>query len=319
VEYGSDDGRRARVFLPRPPAGPGPTIVLPPRAPEEADAEPRKPAPDFPAATLTVLLPDGRPAAGAEVGTECVKGWWHGEFGGCLDDEGRTERDFDRGDRLRVTADPYGDDGGTVLPLTARIEGPGPWTIRWPTAEVVVRAVDESGAALPEFTVFLDTGQAPAAEEGAVRILGAGAGPLRLWVDAPGRRPHDLRLVLADGERREVVVRMNGDSAPGVSTRSPGPDLPRVAVADPPSRLALDRHAVDPLDQLPVPRPAAPDRQLERRAIRSHRQLELHRLPRGGRVHSPVLGDHGLSHLDSRGHSPFGPAYPVGTMPSNAR
>jgi hypothetical protein len=31
---------------------------------------------------------------------------------------------------------------------------------------------------------------------------------MRLWVGAEGRRVHDLRLLVAEGERREVVVRM---------------------------------------------------------------------------------------------------------------
>jgi hypothetical protein len=76
------------------------------------------------------------------------------------------------------------------------------------TGEVAVRAVEDSGVPIEEFAVALGGWKVVEAEGGVVRLPGVGAGPLRVWVAAPGRRMHDLRLVLAAGEKREVTVRM---------------------------------------------------------------------------------------------------------------
>lgn len=126
-----------------------------------------------------------------------------------LDEQGTAQTGFDRGARIVITRERE-DDSQVLLPLTARIEGPGPWTLRRPATEVTVCATDEKGAPLSEFEVRLEGGSGiEPMDDGVVRILGYSSGPLRFWVDAPGRRMRDLRLVLADGETREVVVRLN--------------------------------------------------------------------------------------------------------------
>jgi hypothetical protein len=217
VEYRAEDGRRARVLLDGPPAGPGPTLPLPPPVPEvpwvDESTRPR----DFPMARLAVLLPDGRPAGGAEV-LAVSAGSPHGPDARVrrsdqrfitLDEEGAGECGFDRGERLLVVA--RGDGAEGILPFETRIDGPGPWTLRWPVGEVAVRAVDEAGGSLSEFAVVTGAPGTYAVDavDGVVHLRGASKGPLRLWVSAPGRRIHDLRLVLAEGERRDVVVRMH--------------------------------------------------------------------------------------------------------------
>jgi hypothetical protein len=214
VEFRGDYCGRARIVLDGPPSGPGPALLLAPPAPEverfDEDTRPR----EIPADRLVVLLPDGKPAAGAEV--QVLSGVVsdgdpyrirRGEDRGrTLDENGAAWCAFDRGDRVSVTVE--GDDASTLLPLVARIEGPGPWTLRWPATEILVRAVDENGEPCPEFAVVLSGWDELDPVDGVVRLRGVGSGPLRLWVGAEGRRVHDLRLLVASGERREVVVRM---------------------------------------------------------------------------------------------------------------
>ncbi|NUN53720.1 MAG: hypothetical protein HUU06_13185, partial [Planctomycetaceae bacterium] len=215
VEFEAEDGRGARVFLEGPPEGEGPSFLLGPPIPWEEEEEPTARPRRFPPALLRVLLPDGTPAAWAD---GCARypappdprfpgfvraeeGWFR------LDETGATEISFDGGERVEVEAE--GGRGEGLLPLAARIEGPGPWTLRWPTGEVRVRAVDEAGDPLAEFSVSLGGWETLDAVEGSVLLRGVGAGPLRFWVAAEGRRMRDLRIVLAEGERREVVLRMN--------------------------------------------------------------------------------------------------------------
>ena len=80
---------------------------------------------------------------------------------------------------------------------------------RWPAAEVEIRAVDEAGAPLAEFAVVQESRKSLRAKDGVVRLRGAAAGPLRFWIQAPGRRARDVRLVLAEGDRRQVTAMLN--------------------------------------------------------------------------------------------------------------
>ena len=72
-----------------------------------------------------------------------------------------------------------------------------------------MRTTDEAGVPLSEFAVSLIGWYGLDPVEGVVRLRGVGGEPLRLWVAAPGRRMHDLRLFLAPGETRAVTVRMS--------------------------------------------------------------------------------------------------------------
>ena len=214
VEFRCDDGRVARVVLDGPPSGPGPALVLPRPDPEaewlDDDTRPR----DFPPARLVVLLADGKPATGSEVTVLSGVARPDDPYGIrrgkkrriALDPDAAAVCAFDHGDRVTVTVE--GDDAATILPLVTRIVGPGPWTLRWPATEIAVRAVDESGAPLPEFSVVLSGWDDVDRVDGVVRLRGAATGPLRLWVGAEGCRVHDLRLLVTPGERREIVVRM---------------------------------------------------------------------------------------------------------------
>lgn len=217
VEFLADDGWLARVLLDGPPSGPGPALVRPRPEPQPEWLDEETRAREFAPARLVVLRPDGTPAVGADV--DILSGVTQPsdpyavrrgeERSLVLDDEGAAVCAFDRGDRVTVTA--RGDDADTLVPLVARIDGPGPWTLRWPDTEIVVRAVDESDVALSDFTVVL-SGWGwidPAEGETVVRLRGTQSGPLRLWVGADGCRTHDVRLLVTAGERREVVVRMN--------------------------------------------------------------------------------------------------------------
>jgi hypothetical protein len=222
VEYDEGFGRSARAVLDGPPRGGGPALILPP--PEEEPA-PAPATPEVPEARLTVLLPDGSPAAGALITvTPREATGWTPSWSKDLDEEGSLEVALAPGDRIQVVVWPgEGQENVWLVPLEARIEGPGPWTFRWPavpegpgpwsrrwiSTEIDVRALDEKGTPVPEFSVLPDpTLVGVDAIDGVVRLLGASPGPLRVWVNAPGRRTHSLRLVVAGGERREVIVRM---------------------------------------------------------------------------------------------------------------
>jgi hypothetical protein len=219
VRFRADDGWKTQVVFDGPPRGDGRALVAPVVTPEEpdkssdADAEPPR---EFAPARLTVLLRDGSPAAGASVAIHTppritgppLRLVRAEERDVELDEHGSAQTGFDRGERVVVSQETE-DDSEVVLPLTARIDGPGPWMLRWPDTEVTVRATDEKGAPLTEFEVRLEGWSSLEPKDGVVRILGAASGPLRFWVDAPGRKMHDLRLVLTAGEKREVVVRLN--------------------------------------------------------------------------------------------------------------
>lgn len=219
VRFRAEDGWKAHLVFDGPPHGAGPALVAPVAQSEPAgnsSNEEAEPPCEIAPARLTVFLRDGRPAVGASVDIvtpprmmgppprfvrvekRCLE----------LDEQGAAQTGFDRGERVVVELEGE-DDSGVLLPLTARIDGPGPWTLRWPSSEVTVRATDETGAPLSDFEVRLEGWSGLDPKNGAVRILGAGSGPLRLWVDAPGRRMRDLRLVIAADEKREVVVRLN--------------------------------------------------------------------------------------------------------------
>jgi hypothetical protein len=215
VRFRAEDGREARVLLDGPPADAGPVLVLPPPTPRDSwfpeDDRPR----GLPAARLTVLLPDGTPAANADV--DALAAWNDRALTGAivrgdarsrqLDETGSVEAAFDRGERLTIRA--TGEGADTLLPFRATIDGPGPWTLRWPDGEVRVRIVDGAGAPIPWSTVALSGEDELTAEDGVLVLRGASAGPLRLWVGEEERRTRDLRLLLRPGEKREVVVRLN--------------------------------------------------------------------------------------------------------------
>lgn len=209
VEFRAADGRRARVLLDGPPSSEGPALVLPSPLEEAESDETRR---DSTKSRLRVLLPDGSPAddAWAEILSVLppdprFPGFRRGDEDSVhLGERGEAECSLQPGDRLTVMH--RTDDG--ILPFSERIRGPGPWVLRWPAGEVVIRAADETGAPLTEFSALLRGWDSIESEDGAVRLRGVSQGPLRLWVAAPGRRVHDLRLVLAEAERREITVRM---------------------------------------------------------------------------------------------------------------
>lgn len=216
VEYRAEDGRRARVLLDEPPSDAGPALVLPAPRPAGNEKEYGPRSRSLPKSSIKVRLPDGRPAADAyvdvlsrELPDPQAPGVPRGDEW-CLypDAQGTVEASFDVGDRLTVK--PRGDADAVLLPFEVRITGPGPWELDWPTGEVVVRAVDETGSPLREFAVVLGQRGSDAVDavDGMVHLRGASKGPLRLWVGAAGRRIHDLRMILKEGQKREVLVRM---------------------------------------------------------------------------------------------------------------
>lgn len=204
VVYREDDGRTARAVFDGPPAGEVPPLVLPAAPPEP----PGTTAPEigrFPKARLTMRRPDGRPAAGAELTIRgSLSSNVHYTSHATLDADGARELEPRPGARVEIEAK---NEAGLVT-FATRIDGPGPWRFAWPDTSIEVRAVDGDGAAVPEFAVICGD-DVFRAEAGVARLVGAPVGPVRFFVEAEGRRPHDVRLVLADGARREIVVRMN--------------------------------------------------------------------------------------------------------------
>lgn len=208
--YGRDTVR----VLEGPPRDGEALLVVPPEEPDEEPDPDAEPPRDFPPARVTVIRPDGRPHDGQlEVRTppRIVGRPPRLERGDerylDLDDAGSVVTGLDRGEILGAEIET--DEPGLLLfPAFARVEGPGPWNLRWPATEVVVRATDEQGVPFHDFAVSLGGWNATDAHDGAVRIVGAPAGPLRLWVAAPGQVVRDLRIVVTEGGRREVVVRL---------------------------------------------------------------------------------------------------------------
>ncbi len=212
LEYVTDDRERsARVVLDGPPEGPGPQLVLSSPPVEEDEAEwddgpmsvPHEEK--LPKETLTVLLPDGSPAAGVTAEIRRASGRLRSTQTIPMGADGIIEFAFTRHDRVEITAD----ESEELHPLVRFIDEPGPWTLRWPETMVVVRAVDEQGTELSELEVVTGAWEGIFSEEGVVRLRGMPPGPVRFWVAVAGCRAHDVRVMVAEGEIREVTVVMS--------------------------------------------------------------------------------------------------------------
>ena len=202
VEYTSPDGRRARVRLEGPHSGPGPELLLPPARPEEPPSgRSTAPQPEFQRTRLRVLLPNGKPAAGATLLASRFS-----KSGGPVtttlttDEEGAVLHAFHPRDHVRITLD-----DPTLLPLTTTLEGPGPWLLRWPETFLEVRAQEPSGQPIQDFTLVLPGRKIPS-RSGSVRLRGAQPGPLRFFLDAEGRRARDIRVRLEAKKPRTLRI-----------------------------------------------------------------------------------------------------------------
>jgi hypothetical protein len=91
------------------------------------------------------------------------------------------------------------------VPHRVLLEGPAPWTIVLPAGQLDLEVVDDAGEPLDGEVTFAD--RSADVEDGAVRLQGLPAGPLRCFVGSPGRRsaivdavvgtaPRTIRLVL---------------------------------------------------------------------------------------------------------------------------
>ena len=101
-------------------------------------------------------------------------------------------------------------------PLTRRLEGPGPWTIRRPAGQLTVDIQNESGAALAPWTVTLDDRPLEAWQENParLRVIGLEAGPHEVLVESTGRVGKRLRFTLAEAEARLWAARLKSTSKP---------------------------------------------------------------------------------------------------------
>jgi hypothetical protein len=205
VLFETEDGRVARAVLDSPPGEDAPPLIVPPvdEAPEKPPMMTLPYEGDFPEAMLRVLLPDGSPAANARV---TVRGGasenMSYSISGSLDDAGTSMEEFRRHDE--VTIQHKGIVG--LPPLVARIDGPGPWTLRWPSGVVSLRAVDGTGNVITDGVQVFLGGTSFDMKEGALDLLGLPAGPIRFQIAAPGYVPRDLRVVLQEGERRALSI-----------------------------------------------------------------------------------------------------------------
>ncbi len=106
---------------------------------------------------------------------------------------------FDGADRVQSTAS-----------FLASLEGPPPWSFDAPTAVVRVRVEDSAGAVLPDPTVIVDGEVTRDAVDETdtfeLRWLAAGAHDLVLA--GAGHYSRVRRIVLTDGETREITVRL---------------------------------------------------------------------------------------------------------------
>jgi len=172
----TDDGLGYQLVRIELPSEPGAEVVVP-------ESVLRPPG------TLTVLLPDGRPAAEARVAGG------PGQSGLPLDGEGRAvSRLLRAGVHVTVRAD------GFDHPLRRRLEGDGPWTLRFGDAALKVEA-----EGVESFALLLD-GILHATDDGALRLAGLEPGAHLLLVSARSRGARALRVVLAKGATRRLRV-----------------------------------------------------------------------------------------------------------------
>ena len=219
IIYATGDRRMARALFPNGLRGGAPALVLPPsvdweeaEAAEEAQEAAAGPHPGtYPEERLTVLYPDGSPARFADVTIHGLSAAGDPrEVTGRLDGTGSLTCALRSGDRLEIKR-PYGLEppADPTLPvLHARIDGPGPWTLGWPSTEITLRVVDPAGDPAGDFSWFSGGYEDEWIDGSTLVLRGAPTGPLRFWIHADGWRARDIRLAVTAGEKREVVVRL---------------------------------------------------------------------------------------------------------------
>ena len=99
--------------------------------------------------------------------------------------------------------------GDGFAPMRRRLEGSGPWTLRWPSSSIVFRgpAPSAEGETEPEFTYVLD-GRLVEPHDETKELLGVEPGPHVVAVSSNSTRTRLFRIVLKDGERRMLDVHL---------------------------------------------------------------------------------------------------------------
>ena len=174
--------------------------------PPQAESD-TTPDPDPPESRVLVMLPDGRPAASAAWTVETDPGrrersFWNGR----LDGEGRGSHPCDGPQRSILSMD----EDDHLVPLRVLTGGSGvrSWTWRWPSGALDVRVSDGDGKPVEGAVVMRGEDRWEVPADGLLPLHGLPGGPVRLWVAAPGMRAHDVRLLLPEGGRRSVEVRL---------------------------------------------------------------------------------------------------------------
>jgi hypothetical protein len=182
------------ALVPVPREGRGgerPALVLTgPDRPERARSPIPEPRP------VTVLFPDGTPAAGATVHCRGVRSF---QFA-YADERGRALAGFP-GCHVEIDA------GEAWIPLRARLAGEGPWTLRFGSCALELEVTGGDGAPLERFVFVVDGALFSSRSGGSVRGLRPGAH--RILVAAGGWLAKDCRVVLKADETRRLALRLS--------------------------------------------------------------------------------------------------------------
>jgi hypothetical protein len=94
---------------------------------------------------------------------------------------------------------------GESMPCRWVLEGPGPWTLRFPVASLDVEARQTDGSAVAGFGVLVDSYPFDSADGHAV-VHALAPGQHEVWVGARGFRPKRVSLSVTAGQERRVAV-----------------------------------------------------------------------------------------------------------------